>query len=177
MTDTSATDTTDASATSAETDTDSTDWKAEAEKYRALHRKQEDRAKANADAAKELATLKQQSMSDTEKAVAQARVDARAEALREVGGELVDSAVRVAAAGRTVDVDALLEGLDRSRFVGDDGRPDQAAIGKWMERIAPAKTEETKPGFPDLGQGVRGQQGSLGPAEDFARFLTAQRKG
>lgn len=134
------------------------DWQAEAEKWKATSRKNEDRAKANASAAKELADLKTSMMSDTEKAVELARQQARAEALAEVGGELVDAAVRTAVADRGVDVDALLEGLDRTRFLTDEGKADTAAIGEWVDRIIPKST-----GVPDLGQGTRGTPGSQVP--------------
>lgn len=137
--------------------TDAPDLAAEVEKWKSLARKHEDKAKANSAAAKELEQVKQATMSDLEKAVALARTEARTEALREVGVARVDDAVRVAAAGRTVDVDALLEGLDRTRFVGDDGEPNRDAIAAWVDRIAPKPAEGTTPtpGFPDLGQGAR----------------------
>ncbi|MGI8711091.1 MAG: hypothetical protein ACR2LA_08885 [Acidimicrobiales bacterium] len=131
-------------------ETATVDWQAEAEKYKGLSRKHEDRAKANADAARRLADLEKQSMSDIEKAVANAREEASTEARRSYGTRLVDAEVKAATAGRTVDVEALLDGLDRGRFLGDDGEPDTAAIGAWVDRIAPLR-----PGPLDLGQGVR----------------------
>lgn len=137
------------------TDTgDTTDYKAEAEKWQALARKHEERAKANASAAKELEQVRQSSMSDVEKAVAIARAEERAAVLREAGTRLVDAEVRAALTGRPVDAAALLEGLDRSRFLNDDGDPDVKAIQAWVDRIAP-QTEPKAPSF-DLGQGARG---------------------
>lgn len=153
MSDTAPDTGTDTDTAETTTDTDTVDWKAEAEKHKALARKHEDRAKANAAAAKELEQLKQQTMTDTEKAVAVAKAEGRAEALREIAATRVEDAVRVAAAGRTVDVDALLEGLDRNRFVGEDGDPDRDAIQAWVDRVAP-KTDQGDIA-PDLGQGVR----------------------
>lgn len=133
-----------------------TDWKAEAEKTLREARKWEERAKANNNAAKELEQLRKASMSDQEKAVETARNEARTETLRTVGGRLVDAEVRVAAAGRNVDVDALLEGLDRARFLTDDGEPDSKAIAGWVDRVAPKSDQGTqKPSYPDLGQGRR----------------------
>lgn len=131
-----------------------TDTAAELEKWKAQARKHEERAKANAKAASELEQLRRQSMTDLEKAVDEAKAAGRAEALREIGGERVADAVRVAAAGRPVDVDALLEGLDRARFLTEEGQPDTAAITAWVDKVAP-KGEERPPGFPDLGQGAR----------------------
>lgn len=149
------------------TDTDTTDWKAEAEKHKALARKHEERAKANSAAAKELEAFKQQSMSDTDRAVAQAKAEARTEALREVGSKLAESAVRVAAAGRNVDVDALLEGVDAARFLDDNGDPDTKAIAAWMDRVAPAE-----PSRRDFGQGVRGGQTPAVSSDPLVRTLT-----
>ena len=130
---------------------------AEVEKWKTQARKHEDRAKANANAAKELETLRQSSMNETEKAVAQARAEARTEALREVGGKLAEAAIRVAAAGRNVDVDALIEGVDASKFLDADGDPDTKAITAWVDRVAPAVDESDKPSVKrDLGLGARG---------------------
>lgn len=116
----------------------------EAAKYRT-------EAKANA---KRLEDLEKQAMTDTEKAIAQAKADARSEVLGEVGSKLVDAEVRAAAAGRTVDVEALLEGLDRRRFLTDDGDADRDAIGGWIDRVAP-KGDPAKPSPIDMGQGTR----------------------
>lgn len=147
--------------TGTETTTDETpeadtapDLTSEVEKYKALARKHEDRAKANAAAVRELESLKQQTMSDTEKAIQVARAEARAEVVREYATKVVDAEVRAATAGRNIDVDALLDGLDRSRFVTEDGEPDRDAITAWVDRIAPKPTD---PVAPDLGQGTRGQ--------------------
>lgn len=134
-------------------DTDATDPTAEAEKWKALAKKHEQRAKDNATAAKELADLKRSQMTEQERAVATARDEARSEVLREVGTQRVDDAFRVALAGRDVDDDALLEGLDKAAFLNDEGQPDRDRIGAWVDRIAP-KTEPAA-GFVDLGQGAR----------------------
>ena len=131
---------------------------ADLEKWKTQARKHEDRAKSNATAAKELEALKIASMDETGKAVETARSEARAAALVEVGGKLVAAEFKLAAAGRISDVDALLEGLDRSKFLTDEGDPDTAAITAWVDKIAPAQTEteETRPAdFPDIGQGSR----------------------
>jgi hypothetical protein len=119
------------------------DLAAEVAKWKAIARKHEDRAKANAGAAKELA-------------VAMARDEARAQALLEAGEELVDEVIRNASKDAGVDADVLLEGLDRRRFLGEDNKPDRKAIGAWFGRLVP----KPDPGssdkrFPDLGQGSR----------------------
>lgn len=134
---------------------DTPDLTAEVEKWKTQSRKHEERAKANAKAANELEALKLSSMGETEKAVAQAKLEGRQDALREAGSRLVNAEVRAAAAGRNIDVDALLEGLDASKFVDDDGEADRLAIMAWVEKVAPKATEDGDPPFPDLGQGFR----------------------
>jgi hypothetical protein len=174
MSDTSA-DTATAETTTDTSDTGA-DLAAEVEKWKAQARKHEDRAKANANAARELEQLRQQSMSDTEKAAAQAKAEGRAEALREVAAERVADAVRVAAAGRNVDVDALLEGLDRTRFAGDDGIPDRDAIQAWIDRIAPKPDDTTTDTVlvADLGQGVRGNSSMALNGDPLLRDLKSK---
>jgi hypothetical protein len=181
MTTTEATtDTTEA--TTDTTDTDVTDWKAEAEKWKGLAdttdkraKRLEDTAKVNAAAAKELEALKRSSMTDQEKAVAEARAEARAEALREAGGRIAQAEIRAAAAGRPVDVEALLEGVDASKFLDVNGEPDTKAIAAWVDRVAPAiDPATTPPTRRDLGMGVRGQQDpALNSNELETAFRTA----
>ena len=155
--DTGATDTVDVEA-----------LKAETEKWKSLARKHEERAKANASAAKERDDIRTAAMTEQERAVAEAAAAARTATLAEVGSTLVDAEVKAAAAtltaaGRSVDADALLEGetLNRAAFLGEDGRPDTAKIAAWLDRVAPKATQEseqqpTAPVWPDLGQGQRG---------------------
>lgn len=113
----------------------------------------------------ELEALRAQSMTESEKAVDEARKAGRAEARAELGARLVDAEVRAAAAGRPVDVDALLEGLDRRRFMTDEDEPDTKAIGAWLDRIAPTAPARHL----DLGQGAR--NGGAGSASDMNALL------
>lgn len=146
--------------TTTETQTTTTETESETvkelEKWKAESRKQEQRAKENAQAAKDLAKLKAETMSETEKAVAQAKAEGLAEGQRTGSALIAQAEIRAAAAGRNVDVDALLEGVDATRFVNDAGEVDRAAISAWVDRVAPA-TEPTARTF-DLGQGARGGQ-------------------
>lgn len=103
----------------------------------------------------ELEKLRKLTMSETEKAIAEARASARAELMAEVGAERVENAVRAATAGRNVDADALLDGLDRARFLTDDGKPDTQKITEWVDRIAPKGQTPPKPAAKDIGQGAR----------------------
>ena len=140
------TETVDPDATSSET-TDATDWKAEAAKWKELSRKNESDARKAQGELKKLATA---SMTEQEKAVAEAAARGHDEALAKVASRLVDAEVRAAAAGRGIDADALLEGLDRSRFLGEDGEPDREAVEVFLDRLAPKQSKRL-----DLGQGAR----------------------
>lgn len=143
-----------------------TDWKAEAEKFKALARKHEDRAKQNAGAAKELETLRQQSMTEQEKAVAQAAAEARSAAMVEFAAQLVDARFEAAAAGKLdhEQLAELLSNLDRGKFLAEDGTVDAERITAFVDRLAPkpADTEPAETPFPDLGQGTRNSQMTLG---------------
>lgn len=110
----------------------------------------------------ELTKLREATQSESEKALQAAKAEGRTEALKETGVKLVDAEVRAATAGRHVDADALLEGLDRTKFLDAQGDPDRDAIVAWIDRIAPAPSPEDKPGFPDLSQGTRQNVDALG---------------
>lgn len=100
----------------------------------------------------ELEELRKERMTAEEKAVADAKAEGVREGEKKSAVRLVDAEVRAAAAGRPKElVTALLEGLDRSRFVGADGEPDTEAIQKWVDTVLPAGDGTVL----DLGQGVR----------------------
>lgn len=125
-------------------------WKAQA-------RKHEDRVKAMADydqmktAYDEYQRLLTASQTQHEKDVAEARRQGHASALAEAGGQLVEQWVRAAAAGRLADesVNALLAGLDRSRFLHANGGVDTDKVYQFVGSIAPAA-----PVQPAAGQGA-----------------------
>lgn len=168
MTDTATTDTTttddttDDTTSTTGTDTDTGNdaaatARAEAEKWKALARKHEKDAK---DRARELERARQSAMTDAERAVADARTEGRAEALRTIGGKLARAEIRAAAGGRVDDdtLDGILEHLDLSAFVDDDGEVDTTAVSKFVDRIAPKQEDgqTTTRRTRDLGQGARG---------------------
>ena len=134
-------------------DTSPETLKAEVEKWKAQARKHEERAKANAAAAKELEQVRLSSMSEQEQAVEKARIEARAEAIAEVNAQLVDARLEAAAAGRLApeQLAALLTGINRASFLNDDGTVNGDAISAFVDGIAPASGTS----FPDLGQGAR----------------------
>ncbi len=93
---------------------------------------------------KELSDLKSANQSEQEKAVESARKEGytagKADATKEVGSLLVDAEFRAATTGRLTDEqrDALLENVDRTRFIGTDGAVDRGALTGWVDKIAPA---------------------------------------
>jgi len=122
-------------------ETDVKDWKAEAEKWQSHSRKMEERAKTNAQAAKELEKVRAAAMTETEKAVNEARAAGAAEAAKKAGPRLVRAEFRAAAAG-SVDkqtLDAYLEDVDLSKFLTDDGEPDSKAIEARIKRLGGGK--------------------------------------
>lgn len=141
---------------------ESKDWKAEYDRVLAESRKHEDRAKANSTAAKELEKLRLTAMTDQERAVAEAKAQGLAEGVRSASSKVVEAEVRAAAKGRVADVDALVEVLDPSKFLTDDGEVDRDAINAWVDRFAPQGEQRTKDGFPDLAQGTRSTELALG---------------
>ncbi|GAA2566255.1 hypothetical protein GCM10010435_44290 [Winogradskya consettensis] len=124
------------------TETDVKDWKAEAEKWQVLARKNEDRAKSNAGAAKELEKVRAAAMSEQERAVAEAKTAGQTEASRAAAPRLVRAELRAEAveAGLAKEaLDGFLEYADLSKFVGDDGEPDSKAIAAAVKRLGGGK--------------------------------------
>ena len=140
------------------------DLSAELDKWKAQARKHEERAKANAKAAQELEEFRKQSMSETEKAIDEARSSARREALVEAASKVAAAEVRAAASGRMTgeQLGILLEGINLARFVDEDGDVDRDAIVAFVDGIAPQPTEQPTATV-DLGQGTRnaGQAAAL----------------
>lgn len=126
----------------------------------AERRARRDAEKAHKEATAELDNLRKQSMTDQERAVAEAREVGRTEALTAMGGRLVEAEFRVAAAGRipTGTLDRILAAIDSKPFVDSSGQPDSKAIQEFVEGIAPAARE---PDPIDMGQGSRGQPHAL----------------
>jgi hypothetical protein len=120
-------------------DTGVVDSAAEVEKWKALAQKHEQRAKANASAAKELEDLRKQSMTEVEKAAAEAEKRGADSAIKTFGERLVRSDFTAAAArvNPGFDASAVLDDLNLAKFVGEDGEPDAEAIKKAVERLVP----------------------------------------
>lgn len=129
--------------------------KAEVDKWKSLSRKNEQQAKANLAAAKELEEIKKSQLSDTERLIAETKEQTALSVRREFAGKLVDAELKSQLNGRLLDAGALLS-FDKSSFIDDDGNPNTEAIQSWVE--AHSKTMETP--APDLGQGTRGNNPS-----------------
>lgn len=160
------------------------DHKAEAEKYKALMRKHEQRAKENATAAKELAELRKQSMSDQERAVEEASAKARAEERVRLAGKLARQGFLAAAAGRIPNAADVADDLNLGKYVGEDGEIDESGLAQLVERLAPPKPEkkpdpeqQEKSKGRGFDQGARGT-GATGKGSSVAsgRDMWAQRK-
>jgi hypothetical protein len=129
-----------------------------AEYWRHKARKHEDRVKAQGDydqlktQAAEYQKLVEAQQTEHQRAVAEARRQGHASALAEAGGQLVEQWVRAAAAGRLPDesVNALVSGLDRSRFLTTAGGVDTDKVYALVNSIAPAAA-------PAAPEGVTGQ--------------------
>lgn len=143
-----------ASAETASTDTEQqVDYAAEAEKWKSLAKKHEERAKSNAEKAKGYDELKASQMTEQEKAAAAAREEGRKEALSETTPRLILAEFKAAAKGlmEPTALASLLEDLDLSKFVTDKGEVDVDRIEKKVAALAP----EPGPNKPPLGGGPR----------------------
>jgi hypothetical protein len=131
-----------------ETDT----LKAEVDKWKSLSRKNEQQAKANMAASKELETIRQSQLSETERLIEQTKTETALSVRKEFATKLVDAELKSALQGKLMGAESLLS-FEKSSFVLDDGNIDSEAIQSWVE--AHSKTTDTP--SPDLGQGSRGK--------------------
>lgn len=108
-------------------------------------RKWETRAKENGAKAKEYEKQTQASMSDAERAVAEAEARGRTAATTEFGKKLAQTQFDALAGRRNPDFDTAkaLEFVDLSKFLGEDGEPNSKAITDAVERLVPAAAETT----------------------------------
>lgn len=94
---------------------------------------------ANKALEKELETLRQASMSADEKALAEAEARGRTAASTEWGSRLARSEFNAQAAKRNPEFkpEDVMDFVDLSKFVGEDGEPDVKAISSAVERLVP----------------------------------------
>lgn len=113
-----------------------TDWKAEARKWEKL-------AKGNKSAAEQLEKLKASQMSEQEKAVAAAKAEGSAEALKTVGVKLAAAELRSAAKDKGLNLADVADLFRVEQFVDENGDVDEKAIKATVDKlakIAPAPT-------------------------------------
>jgi hypothetical protein len=91
-------------------------------------------------AQRELEQVRQSSMSEAERAVAEAEARGRTAALTEVGQRLARAEFDRLAARRNPDVDteSVLYYVDLARFVGEDGEPNSTELARAVDRLVPA---------------------------------------
>lgn len=137
-------------------DTEKVDLSGELEKWKTLSRRNEQQAKANAAAAKELDELKKSQLTDQERLVESTKDETRRAVRLEFATKLVDAELRSALNGRVLEGGALLE-FDKSSFIDDDGNVNSESVQTWVE----AHSTNTDVPKPDLGQGNRGEKSRL----------------
>jgi hypothetical protein len=129
-----------------------------------------DALKALQDKASKHDALERELMSDKDKATAEAREKALAEATPRV----VRAEFKAAAKGvlSNDQLAALLEDRDLSKYVDANGDPDEDKIAKLVTAFAPAKTTRTGPSATGLGHrsGGQGAPGDQGRAMAEKRF-------
>lgn len=112
----------------------------DAEKWKAMARKHEKAAKA---AQAELDKIRKANLSDTEKAIEEARDAGKAEALAQAAAQI--AAAKLEAAGVPSEDVAF---IDLGKFIGDDGQIDSDAIAAAGKRFA---SRHAGPGSADSG--------------------------
>jgi len=128
-------------------------------------RKWEARAKENSGAAKAAEKARLDAMTESERAIEEAKQSARAEAATEYGKRLARTEFDAAAGRRNPDFDtaSALEFVDLSRFLDENGEPDPKAIKAAVERLVP--TGDTGPA------GFDGGARSTSKTPDFNQVL------
>jgi hypothetical protein len=132
------------------------DLKAEVDKWKALARRHEQRAKENAAAAKELDKLKEQQLTETERAVKKAREEGLNEGRSIANQRLIRAEVISAAAGKAADpsdVYAILAGTGAlsSLEVNDDGEVDTETVTSLVDDLIKAKPHLAAVRSPNFG--------------------------
>ena len=135
-----------------EVETTDTDWQAEAEKWKALARKHETRSKENSAAAKQLEEQRQAAMTEHEKALAEAEKRGRQSALEQASHRIAAADIRAALSGVVNDPDSIIEDLNLTRYITDDGDVDAAKVKTLRDKYAALAP---RPPSADLKQGVR----------------------
>jgi hypothetical protein len=104
--------------------------------------KERERRRTAEQAAKDGENARKASMTEAERAVAEAREQAAAEVRTQFGARLARTEYIAEAAKRNpgYDVAAVLDDINLARFIGDDGEPDSKAIAASVARLVPEAT-------------------------------------
>jgi hypothetical protein len=115
-------------------------------------------------------------MTDTERAVAAARAEGRAEA-EAAGARLLAAAeFRHLAAGRIAEPDKALEMLDMDKLV-KDGAPNTRAIRALVDQLAAVPPPPPPPGYVPAGPRQTGAPGELNGSGDWLRAAAQHARG
>jgi hypothetical protein len=119
----------------------------------------------------ELGELRQAKMTDGEKAVDEAKRSARTETIREVGADAARAALEFALGhdDENNDQSALIDTLDLSKLLTDDGKVDRAKVRKLVSTIAPSGKGQGDQRH-DFGGGSRGGKTSTGVSSGRSRY-------
>ncbi len=107
-------------------------------------------------ASKELDEARKSQLTEQERLIEQTKEDTAKAVRLEFAGKMVEAELKGQLQGRNLTGDAILE-FNKDSFITSDGDIDSEAIATWVETHS-TTTEAPKP---DLGQGARGQKGSL----------------
>jgi chromosome segregation ATPase len=130
-----------------------------------------DRLKAAEPKVAEYDRLAAASKSEAERAQeAQTAAEARATAAIQ---RVARAEVKAALAGVVDNPDAIVDDLNLSRFVDDDGEVDQQAVKALRDKYAGFGSPRPPRPDPSQGSGANGPA-ATGPAEEFASFIRAQ---
>lgn len=129
------------------------------------------------DAQAELDKLRTASMSEQEKAVAQARAEGKEEAFKDATARLVRAEVRAAGAKKLADPSDAIGLLDLDSFVDDKGEVDTKAITSAIDALVKSKPYlSAKPGNGSGEGGARGGSVTTEPTMDDRLRAAARNK-
>ncbi len=130
---------------------------------------------------KRIADMDAANLTDTEKALAEAKEAGRAEALAESGTKTIQTLIdaRVVAVGldKTKDVDTIetVNALDFTKFIDENNSVDAVRLMKVLDRLVPLKGVGNNSSWPATGQGNRNT--GAASAKDAGKSEAARRFG
>jgi hypothetical protein len=148
------------------------------EQERAARKAAEKDAKRARELEAELNKLREDQMSEQEKAVNAARKEGAAEALREANERIARSEAKALATGKTRDPEVAVKLLgDLAQFVTDDGDVDTDAMSVALDRLVEEKeylaVGDRQP-VPGADQGARGTKGATQLTREQLKNMTPE---